>query len=111
MNNTLLLLYYILFRCDSLLVTHQKTFVKAITRADIINNILSNGILPENPTLEQVIKLDESDSYNTISSSATLLECLRRMKKTVFYIYFYILLFIIIYSLIGIPYYVSRRRI
>lgn len=89
-----ILKFIYIYRCDSLLVTHQNSFVKAITRADIVNNILSNGILPENPTLEQIIKLDDSDSCNTISSSATLLECLRRMKRTVYTIMLYIYLFI-----------------
>lgn len=49
--------------------------------------MLSEGKLCKDLLLSQIIE-NENDNFNTISASATLLQCLIKMKRTVLFYHF-----------------------
>lgn len=66
-------------KSNNLIVTHEGNYIKFITEKEICNEILRNGLLPENKHLSDLIKEDEK--LNIISSRMSIIECLNIMYE------------------------------
>lgn len=63
-----------------MIVTHDGNYIKFINEKEICNEILRNGLLPENKHLKDLIK--ENEKLNIISNTISIIECLNIMYET-----------------------------